>query len=134
MQLLLDWLQFDPELQHLPVHQARCMLNMHLDSFCKNHRLNMPCPTHGYNMSSEHSAAHNCIHRKGRHLEYRSGQTLPSRGTCVLVCIPAAWSQMGKDIEMGTAATRLMTHVPSFPFLGYISQVTDRSVRMGCSC
>ncbi len=36
--------QFDPELWHLFAHRARPMLNVHLDSFGKNHRLSTPCP------------------------------------------------------------------------------------------
>ena len=35
---------------------------MRLDFFGKNHKLNLPCPTCGNNMSSERSAAHHCIH------------------------------------------------------------------------
>ncbi len=38
---------------HLLAHWVRCMWNMHLDSFGKNHRLNMPCLTQGNNLSSE---------------------------------------------------------------------------------
>ena len=80
VRLPLDRPQFDPEPRHLPVHRVRRMRNIRLDFFGKNHRLNKPYPTHGNNMSSERSGAHHCIDGKGRLLEYRSGQTLPSRG------------------------------------------------------
>ena len=37
-----------------------------LDSLRKNHRLNMPCPTHRSNLNRERSSAHRYVHGKGR--------------------------------------------------------------------
>ena len=36
--------RFDAESRHLSVHRATRVLNMRVDSFGKNHRLNTPCP------------------------------------------------------------------------------------------
>ena len=65
------------------------MLNMRLDSFGKNRRPNMPCLTQAIVLVS-------AVLFKRVHLP---------RG-----------SEWAAETEMGTPATRLLKHAPSFPF------------------
>ncbi len=56
------------------------------------------------------TALHDCIDTKGRRL----GIVLAKRYEAGM---QTAWSRMAKETAMGTAATRLLTHAPSLPFL-----------------
>ncbi len=98
-------------------HRARRMRNMRLDSFGKNHRLNKSRPTHGNNIHSERSGAHDWIDGRGRRLEYGSGQTSPAPGLHVYthVCLPRG-GEWPSETAMSTAATRLPTHAAPSPF------------------
>ena len=74
---------FDSHPRHLSAHRARRMLHMRLDFFSNNHMLDTACPTHGNNMSSERSAAHDCIDEKGRRLDMVVAKRYPRQSTCV---------------------------------------------------
>ncbi len=81
----------------------------------------MPCPTHGSNIPSERSAAHDCIDGRGRHLEYGCGQTLPALPgyMCIAhVCLPrgAEWAWRQRWAVQQRAFSRML---PPFLFLSF---------------
>ena len=92
----------------------------------------MACPTHDTNMSSERSAAHDCIDAKGRRLEYRSGQTLLAPGyMCISMyaCrVKRNGVQRGRWALQQRAFWRMLR-----PFLSFFSPCRHGRVDSVCS-
>ena len=59
---LSSYYSIRPQLWHLFSCQARHIIHMYLDPFGKNPRFNIPCPTHGDDMSCKCSAVHHFVY------------------------------------------------------------------------